>query len=78
MRGHVKVLFLFNQMLHIFPNDLPIDTIRANSLSVDCIIETVKRRITIWTVSFTVGEKSDKNIILNGGGDKQAGTAEPE
>ncbi len=78
MNGHVKILFLFNQMLNIFPYDLSINAIRAYSLRVNCIIETVKRRITIWTVSFTVREKSNKDIILNSGRDKQASSAEPK
>lgn len=78
MKGHVKIMLLFDQVLNIFPYDLSINVIRANSLRIYCIVETVKRRVTIRTVSFTVREKSDKYIIFDGGSDKQASTAEPK
>lgn len=76
MKRHIKKILLLNKMFDIFLYDLPINVVRANPLRIYCIIETVKRGITIRTVSLTVREKSNKNIILNGGSDKQASTAE--
>lgn len=65
-------------MLHVLSDDLPVQLIRAHSLLIDGVVETIERRITIRAVGLAIRKIRNKNTALDGKGDKKTRSPKPE